>query len=128
MWCRPPPCMRAEPTLDARGRWSPFGVSAVLTRDRPRGLAGDPIREVEEKDRYDVVEKPEDARGCFDLGYGMPMTRPSVSQALRVVIPTAVAAFVASRGAMGGQQDAARARGRRDKAARARAAVPTPRP
>jgi hypothetical protein len=27
----------------------------------------------------------------------MPMTRPSVSQALRVVIPTAVAAFVASR-------------------------------
>ena len=50
--------MRAEPTLDARGRWSPFGVSAVLTRD-PRGLAGDPIREVEEKDRYDVVEKPE---------------------------------------------------------------------
>ena len=55
--------MRAEPTLDARGRWSPFGVSALLTRDSRRGLAGDPIREVErvveENDRHDVLEKPE---------------------------------------------------------------------
>ena len=54
------------------------------------------------------------------------MTRPSVSQALRVVIPTAVAAFVASRGAMGGQQDAARARGRQGQGRPGPRRVPTP--
>lgn len=64
---------------------------------------------------------------CFDLGYGMPMTRPSVSQALRVVIPTAVAAFVASR-AVPWVVNKTRPvlEVGKDKAVRARAAVPTP--
>jgi hypothetical protein len=71
---------------------------------------------------------PRDARiSCFDLGYGMPMTRPSVSQALRVVIPTAVAAFVASR-AVPWVVNKTRPvlEVGKDKAVRARAAVPTP--
>ena len=54
--------MRAEPTLDSRGRWSPFRVSAVLTR-APRPGTGARIREaeraIEENKRFDVVEKPE---------------------------------------------------------------------
>ena len=55
------------------------------------------------------------------------MTRPSVSQALRVVIPTAVAAFVASR-AVPWVVNKTRPvlEAGKDKAVRARAAVPTP--
>jgi hypothetical protein len=58
----------------------------------------------------------------------MPMTRPSVSRALRVVIPTAVAAFVASRAVpwVVSKTRPALETGK-EKAARARAAVPTPR-
>lgn len=55
--------MRAEPTLDAHGRWSPFGVSAVLTREASRLVTADRIhdmeRAVEENERFDVVEKVE---------------------------------------------------------------------
>lgn len=56
------------------------------------------------------------------------MTRPSVSRALRVVIPTAVAAFVASRAVpwvVNRTRPALEAG--KAKASRARAAVPTPR-
>jgi hypothetical protein len=56
------------------------------------------------------------------------MTRPRVSRALRVVIPTAVAAFVASRAVpwvVNRTRPALEAG--KEKAARARAAVPTPR-
>lgn len=62
------------------------------------------------------------------------MTRPSVSQALRVVIPTAVAAFVASRAVPWVvnktkpvlEKTKPVLEAGKDKAARARAAVPTP--
>ena len=64
----------------------------------------------------------------------MPMTRPSVSQALRVVIPTAVAAFVASRAVPWVvnktkpvlEKTKPVLEAGKDKAVRARAAVPTP--